>query len=220
MELKFGMLLYYLLVMSKLALGSVDLKTTPHADDQQSAAIRSLDPTLEQPAAISSLDPTLEQSAAISSVSRRQAPWFLPPQPYLTIPLFHNFRGVASWGLCTCPIGPSRTYLPPAPTAAPLPSDFDDPNDVLDRIGGGGGGIDDRAKPSPSPREPTRCTWAIVACCSPGSRDIRYSCFELLGCPGAFWDVNPCDEKVVMAAANSALNFYSAKTNATSNSNE
>lgn len=64
--------------------------------------------------------------------------------------------------------------------------------------------------------EPSRCVWAIVACCSPGSKNIRYACFELLGCPGAFWDLNPCEERVVMAAANTALQFY--MSNSTSSS--
>ncbi|KAL1139860.1 hypothetical protein AAG570_006837 [Ranatra chinensis] len=67
----------------------------------------------------------------------------------------------------------------------------------------------------PTPEEPSKCVWSIVACCAPGSRNIRYSCFELLGCPGAFWDTNPCDEKVVAAAANTALRFYEG--NSTSN---
>ncbi|XP_014277271.1 SR-related and CTD-associated factor 4 [Halyomorpha halys] len=58
------------------------------------------------------------------------------------------------------------------------------------------------------PQRPSRCVWAIVACCSPDSNAIRYSCFELLGCPGAFWGVNPCESKVVTAAANTALNYY------------
>ena len=37
---------------------------------------------------------------------------------------------------------------------------------------------------------------------------FRYSCFELLGCPGGFWGVNPCEERVVQAAANTALKYY------------
>lgn len=82
---------------------------------------------------------------------------------------------------------------------------FVDDNSVENRLGNEDG----------TSSEPSRCVWSIIACCSPGSRNIRYACFELLGCPGAFWDVNPCDDKVVMAAATVALNFYSQRTNST-----
>ncbi|CAH1404469.1 unnamed protein product [Nezara viridula] len=60
----------------------------------------------------------------------------------------------------------------------------------------------------PQPKKPSKCVWAIVACCSPDSTAIRYSCFELLGCPGSFWGVNPCKAEVVQAAANTALKYY------------
>jgi len=56
--------------------------------------------------------------------------------------------------------------------------------------------------------KPSKCVWSIVACCAPGSKNIKYTCFELLGCPGAFWDKNPCEAKVVQAAANTALKYY------------
>nr|ATU82463.1 venom mucin [Lethocerus distinctifemur] len=81
-----------------------------------------------------------------------------------------------------------------------------------------GGGLSDRfgeedgqgSTPAPAakPAEPSPCVWSIVACCAPGSSKIRYSCFELLGCPGAFWDTNPCEDRVVQAAASTALKFY------------
>lgn len=58
------------------------------------------------------------------------------------------------------------------------------------------------------PSEPTKCTWAIVACCAPGNNEVRYNCFELMGCPGLFLGQNPCTPRFVEAATQSALNFY------------
>lgn len=57
-------------------------------------------------------------------------------------------------------------------------------------------------------RQLNRCVWAIVSCCNPGNDQIRYSCFENLGCPGAFWDNSPCSREVTQAAFNAAQEFY------------
>ncbi|PSN34088.1 hypothetical protein C0J52_26574 [Blattella germanica] len=56
--------------------------------------------------------------------------------------------------------------------------------------------------------QPTKCVWAIISCCSPGSNRVRYPCFELLGCPGPFWDSNPCQEGIASAAVRVAGDFY------------
>ncbi|XP_017848924.1 uncharacterized protein LOC108604131 isoform X2 [Drosophila busckii] len=51
----------------------------------------------------------------------------------------------------------------------------------------------------PAPQSTPRvssCVWAIVNCCSRGSSQIRYNCFEEFGCHGAFWGVNPCADQV------------------------
>lgn len=56
--------------------------------------------------------------------------------------------------------------------------------------------------------EPNRCVWAIISCCSPASQEVRYNCFERLGCPGAFWDSSPCSREVTVAALNAAQKFY------------
>ena len=88
---------------------------------------------------------------------------------------------------CSCP-------QPTPPSTAETPS-----TDLFNKIGGTG---------EKNSTGPSKCVWSIVACCAPGSKNIRYSCFELLGCPGAFWGTNPCEEKVVMAAANTALKYY------------
>ncbi|XP_034485467.1 uncharacterized protein LOC117790228 isoform X2 [Drosophila innubila] len=42
----------------------------------------------------------------------------------------------------------------------------------------------------------SNCVWAIVNCCTDGSTQIRYSCFEEFGCHGAFWGINPCADNV------------------------
>jgi hypothetical protein len=60
------------------------------------------------------------------------------------------------------------------------------------------------------PRELSRCTWAIISCCT-AMADISYECFEQRGCPGAFWDNNPCDNEFAQAAIASALNYYNDK---------
>ncbi|XP_075217492.1 hadley [Lycorma delicatula] len=165
----------------------------------------------------STINPNTEEDGVDNQdrkVHKRQVPWLLP-QLFPNLIFLPNTR--EGWRYYPCRSYPTypypSPYPPPSlPPSTPPSSPADDPNEILDRMGGGG---EERKK---GKEEPSRCVWAIVACCSPGSRDIRYSCFELLGCPGAFWDVNPCDEKVVMAAANSALNFYSGMNNETSSS--
>ncbi|KPU79728.1 uncharacterized protein Dana_GF17997, isoform C [Drosophila ananassae] len=55
-------------------------------------------------------------------------------------------------------------------------------------------------QPPTSGPKVTSCVWAIVNCCTSGSRKIRYSCFEEFGCNGAFWDINPCADQSVLDA--------------------
>jgi hypothetical protein len=61
----------------------------------------------------------------------------------------------------------------------------------------------------PTVADPSRCVWAIISCCSPGSSNIRNPCFELLGCPGPFWDTNPCNESITGTALKVVGEFYS-----------
>jgi hypothetical protein len=61
----------------------------------------------------------------------------------------------------------------------------------------------------PTVADPSRCVWAIISCCSPGSSNVRNPCFELLGCPGPFWDTNPCNERITGAALKVVGEFYS-----------
>lgn len=111
-----------------------------------------------------------------------QLPPYLPPQPY---------PGVQ--------VPPAQR---PQPQPQPQPPVTEPPTSgILDRL-------NPSNKNDTMPKRPSRCVWAIVACCSPDSNSIRYSCFELLGCPGAFWGVEPCQSQVVQAAANTALNYY------------
>lgn len=56
--------------------------------------------------------------------------------------------------------------------------------------------------------QPNRCAWAIINCCSAGSRTVSQSCFERLGCPGPFWDRSPCEGDFAREAIEYALNFY------------
>ncbi|KAI4459696.1 hypothetical protein MML48_6g00012934 [Holotrichia oblita] len=53
-----------------------------------------------------------------------------------------------------------------------------------------------------------QCVWAIVNCCSAGSRVVSASCFERLGCPGPFWDNSPCESQFAKRAIQFALNYY------------
>ncbi|BES87290.1 Hypothetical protein NTJ_00095 [Nesidiocoris tenuis] len=114
-----------------------------------------------------------------------------------------------------CP--PAGRYLPPQGMFARYPPSPPTDNggtnngdDLLNRMGGGNNNQTAGNEPSP-------CVWAIVSCCSPGNRNIRYACFELLGCQGAFWDLSPCEPRVVQAAANTALMFYMKATPPASN---
>jgi hypothetical protein len=66
--------------------------------------------------------------------------------------------------------------------------------------------------PPPSTRDISPCVWATVACCSPDNSNIRYQCFEMLKCEGAFWGLNPCEKDVVVSAAQTILNFYSGNS--------
>lgn len=99
-------------------------------------------------------------------VQKRQVPWFLP-QGFPNINFLPNTR--EGWRYYPCRSYPTYppSYPPPSlPPSTPPSSPADDPNDILDRMGGGEGRKKGR-------EEPSRCVWAVVACCSPGSRDIR-----------------------------------------------
>ncbi|CAH0390319.1 unnamed protein product [Bemisia tabaci] len=62
---------------------------------------------------------------------------------------------------------------------------------------------------------PARCALAIASCCAPFNYHVRYPCFEMLGCYGAFWDMNPCSEDVVATAVQELAAFYKGPENAT-----
>ena len=66
------------------------------------------------------------------------------------------------------------------------------------------------SKPHPTVNDPSRCVWAIISCCSPGSNEVRHPCFELLGCPGPFWDTNPCNKGMTASAVKVVHQFYSS----------
>lgn len=55
---------------------------------------------------------------------------------------------------------------------------------------------------------PSRCVWGIVNCCSRQDINIRYTCFERIGCQGAFWDLNPCGEDILDAALSEADQYF------------
>nr|CAD7448473.1 unnamed protein product [Timema bartmani] len=59
---------------------------------------------------------------------------------------------------------------------------------------------------------PSRCVWSIVSCCVPGSAEVRYRCFELLGCDGAFWGSSPCSHDFGWAAIAAITKFYGVGT--------
>jgi hypothetical protein len=66
------------------------------------------------------------------------------------------------------------------------------------------------SKPQPTVEDPSRCVWAIISCCSPRSNEVRHPCFELLGCPGPFWDTNPCNKGMTASAVKVVNQFYSS----------
>lgn len=65
-----------------------------------------------------------------------------------------------------------------------------------------------RTTEAPSTSQPTRCVWAIISCCTANSGQVRYECFEQLGCSGAFWDTSPCESEVARAAIDTAMKYY------------
>lgn len=65
------------------------------------------------------------------------------------------------------------------------------------------------SKPRTTVQDPSHCVWAIISCCSPGSNEVRHPCFELLGCPGPFWDTNPCNKGMTASAVKVVHQFYS-----------
>jgi hypothetical protein len=65
------------------------------------------------------------------------------------------------------------------------------------------------SKPQPKVEDPSHCVWAIISCCSPRSDEGRHPCFELLGCPGPFWDTNPCKIGITASAVQVVDQFYS-----------
>ncbi|XP_065204857.1 uncharacterized protein hdly [Planococcus citri] len=74
-----------------------------------------------------------------------------------------------------------------------------------------GNETEQKQPPQSTPRvfpPPSRCIWAIVACCAPTSVTFRYSCFNFLGCSGTFWQINPCQLPIIMLAANEASEYY------------
>nr|ATU83037.1 secreted hypothetical protein [Pristhesancus plagipennis] len=131
-------------------------------------------------------------------VSKRQVPWYLP---VITVPQIVEVHHVV---ILQSPDQRCFPRRPPTPDTTPGPTD----DGLSIRMGGGSN--------TTTATQPSKCVWAIVACCSPGSLNIRYTCFELLGCQGAFWDVNPCESRITMAAANTALKFYMSNTSAPS----
>ena len=66
------------------------------------------------------------------------------------------------------------------------------------------------SKSHPTVEDPSHCVWAIISCCSPRSNEVRHPCFELLGCPGPFWDTNPCNKEMTSSAVKVVLQFYSS----------
>ena len=55
---------------------------------------------------------------------------------------------------------------------------------------------------------PSRCVWGIVNCCTRQDINIRYACFERIGCQGAFWDLNPCGDEIFDAALSEADQYF------------
>lgn len=56
--------------------------------------------------------------------------------------------------------------------------------------------------------QPSACIWAIVACCSPVNFHFRYGCFHYLACTIVFWQVEPCQLSIILAASREATRYY------------
>lgn len=57
-------------------------------------------------------------------------------------------------------------------------------------------------------KEPSRCVWAILSCCAPANSNIRYTCFDILGCSTAFWNTNPCIPAIIKTVLDQATIYY------------
>ncbi|KAL5285059.1 hypothetical protein ACFFRR_007038 [Megaselia abdita] len=60
----------------------------------------------------------------------------------------------------------------------------------------------------PTTQELSKCVWAIVSCCSRGSTNVVYQCFEQMGCQGAFWGLNPCANEIQDEALDAADRYF------------
>ncbi|XP_049941103.1 ran-binding protein 9 [Schistocerca serialis cubense] len=99
------------------------------------------------------------------------------------------------------PPAPSETILPLRSGPAPDRAADITAVDGFSQVFGRGNSVLDEPQIS-------RCVWAIVTCCSPNSKAVRYGCFEQSGCHGAFWDTSPCERHITSSALEAALHFY------------
>lgn len=60
--------------------------------------------------------------------------------------------------------------------------------------------------------QPSSCVWAIIACCSPVNFHYRYGCFHFLSCTILFWQVEPCQLPIILAATREAIDYYNQFT--------
>lgn len=58
---------------------------------------------------------------------------------------------------------------------------------------------------------PSKCVFAVVACCESSTSEPRLGCFEQLECDGPFWDRSPCEPAVLDASLARLAKFYGRK---------
>lgn len=147
---------------------------------------------------------TVESSEVTGGGAPAQVPAQNRPAKPPTPPLFHspsNNNNVQQFTTTTIPppfFRPtSRPFSPPTTTRQPVVQQTRPPQSQAIPPAAQGGA-----------EAPSRCIWAVISCCSPVSTNVRYACFEQLGCPGSFWDQNPCSREITAAALNVAQRFY------------
>lgn len=136
---------------------------------------------------------------------------YLPPDNSTVVPTINKYdENPPVWGAVstTTTVRPTRRPSRPGQSRPTIPPLLHKPGD---KIPGPSttAKIPSAIKPGAPPgKQPSRCVWATISCCQPSSGDVSYSCFEQLGCTGAFWDSTPCQSEFANAAIQNIMDYY------------
>ncbi|KAG8223189.1 hypothetical protein J437_LFUL000355, partial [Ladona fulva] len=81
-------------------------------------------------------------------------------------------------------------------------------------MNGGGPAVEQQQQQlesTPTIKEPSKCVWAILGCCNPGSERVNIACFEEKGCHGNFFDRSPCRRESAANAHRIMMRYQAMK---------